>query len=119
MPDQDHISLESSTPSTPPATSVSVASPPNSQSQQIHGHVRSASFGSAFAAGPSGSLAGGSMASMVAGNGGEIAPGKPVASWENRRAIEEADHASERLLHRSWNMKWLGDPLDESEMWKA
>ncbi|KAI5819718.1 hypothetical protein BZA77DRAFT_350219 [Pyronema omphalodes] len=119
MPDHDHVSVESSTPSTPPATNISVTSPPNSQSQQNNGHVRSASFGSAFTAGPSGSLAGAAIASLAGGNGGDIAPGKPVASWENRRALDEAEHASERLVHRGWHMKWLGDPLDESDMWKA
>ncbi|KAA8909210.1 hypothetical protein FN846DRAFT_905811 [Sphaerosporella brunnea] len=94
----DNASLPSSTPSTPPASShiphhavAGTVSPPNSQP-----HVAPGLGAAVMQQGP-----------------------PPGPSWAGKRAVEEAENAREKCSDRGFSLRWVGDPLDESDMWKV
>ena len=63
--------------------------------------------------------------------------GQAGPSWAGKRAVEEAEHARERCVDRMFTLRrckwsyriwgdgglmvtgWVGDPMDESDMWKV
>jgi len=41
------------------------------------------------------------------------------AAWAGKRVMEEADNAKDRCVDKWFNPHWIGDPLDESDMWRV
>ncbi|RPA99327.1 hypothetical protein L873DRAFT_1828060 [Choiromyces venosus 120613-1] len=42
----------------------------------------------------------------------------PLPSWASKRAQEEAESAREKIVDAKFTTRWLGDDLDEGDMWK-
>ncbi|KAI5855682.1 hypothetical protein BZA05DRAFT_389340 [Tricharina praecox] len=110
----DNASLPSSTPSTPPASSHHPGgiptSPPGSQQQAGPGPATSSASG----------LAHDRMTGLLGLAGqGQTGQAGQNPTWAGKRAQEEADHAKERCVDKVFAIRWLGDPFDESDMWKV